>query len=183
MAEYPLWHEGYLSAKKDRVVSNLRLSRAALEVGLDRFIITKPFTGHKWRPLYTDDILGLSDASTRDMSTKVLADVVEALIGAAFVDGGLPKALKCLQVFLPELKWQSLATRRSFLFQRALDVALPATLKPLEDLIGYTFNKKALLVEAMTHASYKGSSSESLERFEFLGDAGRSYFTLDFITS
>lgn len=78
MATYPLWHEGYLSAKKDRVVSNSRLSRAAIEAGLDSFIVTKPFTGHKWRPIYIEDILEVgSDTKKRELSTKVLADVVE----------------------------------------------------------------------------------------------------------
>ncbi len=178
MGEYPLWHEGYLSARKDSLVSNSRLSNAAVEVDLDRFIITRPFTGHKWRPLYTEDLLEISaEVARRDMSTKVLADVVEALIGAAMVDGGIPKALKCLQVFLPELKWQSLATRRAFLFQRAPEVDLPATLQPLEELLGYTFKKKALLVESMTHASYKGGSG-SLERLEFLGDAILDYIVV-----
>lgn len=178
VGEYPLWHEGYLSARKDNLVSNSRLSNAAVEIGLDPFILTRPFTGHKWRPLYTDDLLEISDEARRDMSTKVLADVVEALIGAAMVDGGIPKALKCLQAFLPELEWQSLATRREFLFQRAPDVDLPATLQPLEELIGYAFKKKALLVESMTHASYKGAASGSLERFEFLGDAILDYIVV-----
>lgn len=52
MAIFPLWHQGYLSAKKDRLVSNSRLSRAAIESGLDAYIITKPFSGYKWRPMY-----------------------------------------------------------------------------------------------------------------------------------
>jgi len=82
MAEFPLWHQGYLSAKKDRVVSNARLSRAAVEIGLDRFIITKAFTGRKWRPLFIDDLLQKPQDEKREMSSKVLADVVEALIGA-----------------------------------------------------------------------------------------------------
>jgi dsRNA-specific ribonuclease len=77
MGEYPLWHEGYLSAKKDRVVSNSRLSRAAIEAGLDSFIITQSFKGHKWRPVYIDDMLDPPLDAKRDMSTKVLADVVE----------------------------------------------------------------------------------------------------------
>jgi dsRNA-specific ribonuclease len=78
MATYPLWHEGYLSAKKDRVVSNSRLSRAAIEASLDSFIITKPFTGHKWRPIYIEDILEVGpQTNKRELSTKVLADVVE----------------------------------------------------------------------------------------------------------
>ncbi len=78
MATYPLWHEGYLSAKKDRIVSNSRLSRAAIEAGLDSFIITKAFTGHKWRPIYIEDILEVdSNSDRRELSTKILADVVE----------------------------------------------------------------------------------------------------------
>ncbi len=39
------------------------------------------------------------------MSTKTLADVVESLIGAAFQDGGFPKAIQCLKVFLPDVEW------------------------------------------------------------------------------
>jgi dsRNA-specific ribonuclease len=170
MAEYPLWHEGYLSAKKDRLIANSRLSRAAIETGLDKFIITKAFTGLKWRPLYVDDLLKVVGDPQRDMSTKVLADVVEALIGAAMVDGGITKALACLQVFLPELSWQPLAKRRSFLYQRVPDIELPATLQPVESLIGYQFKKPGLLIEAMTHASYS-TGSGSLEKLEFLGDS------------
>jgi len=94
------------------------------------------------------------------------------------LDGGIPKALACLQLFLPELEWTPLETRRTHLFQRAADLDLPATLQPLEALIGYTFKKKALLVEAMTHASYK-NGSQSLERFEFLGDAVLDYIVVN----
>jgi len=172
MAAYPLWHEGYLSAKKDHLVANSRLSRAAIQVGLDRFIITKAFTGHKWRPKYVDDLLKTSgDTFKREMSTKVLADVVEALVGSAMVDGGIQKALACLQVFLPELDWQPLENRRSFLYQRTPEMALPRTLEPLEHLMGYQFKKKSLLVEALTHASFRNSGSSSFERLEFLGDS------------
>ena len=171
IAEYPLWHEGYLSAKKDRLVSNSRLSRAAIESGLDKFIVTKPFTGLKWQPPFIEDLLNTpSEQQKRSLSSKVLADVVEALVGASMVDGGIPKALRCLQVFLPELSWQSLNTRQEALFQRVPDAELPATLQLLQELIGYTFKKKALLIESMTHAS-STTGSLSLERLEFLGDS------------
>lgn len=104
------------------------------------------------------------------MSSKVLADVVEALVGAAMVNGGFSKALACLQVFLPELQWKPLDMRRGELFQRAGEADLPESLKSLETLIGYQFNKKALLLEAITHASYN-AGLQSYERFEFLGDS------------
>lgn len=172
LAEYPLWHEGYLTAKRDQVISNSRLARAALQVGLDKFIITETFTGRKWRPLYVQDLLDKSNVvSKRDISTKVLADVVEALFGAAKLDGGMPKALACMRIFLPEIDWQSLEDRRATVFDQApADIVLPPLLEPLEELIGYSFKKKVLLVEAMTHASCN-SGTASLERLEFLGDA------------
>jgi len=169
VSKYPLWHEGYLSAQKDRFVANSRLSRAAMETGLDRFIVTKAFTGNKWRPLYVDDLLEQPTDTQRSLSSKVLADVVEALIGAAMVDGGFPKALACLRVFIPELDWQSLEERRFALLQRAPEIELPATLRSCEELIQYEFKKESLLVEAMTHASCN-SGIGSLERLEYLGD-------------
>ncbi|CZS99458.1 related to Dcl-2 dicer RNA helicase/RNAseIII CAF [Rhynchosporium agropyri] len=174
MGEYPLWHEGYLSEMKGRIVSNSNLYTAAIKLGLDRFIITKQFNGHSWRPLYVDELLQQSsdDEKKREMSSKIPADVVESLIGASVLDGGIPKALTCLQTFLPrsDWTWQSLEVRRITLLERTPAVELPATLQPLETLIGHTFRNKGLLIEAMTHASCN-SGSASYERFEFLGDA------------
>ncbi|ESZ96850.1 RNase3 domain-containing protein [Sclerotinia borealis F-4128] len=175
MAEFPRWHEGYLSLMKDRIVSNSRLSRAAVEVGLDEYIITKAFTGLKWRPLYVENYLNITEPKTRQMSSKTLADVVEALIGVCMIDGGIPKALKSLQLFFPELNWLPLETRQISLHQRAPDnLNLPITLQPVEQILAYTFTKKSLLIEAMTHPSYS-IGSQSLERLEFLGDAILDY--------
>lgn len=175
----PDWPEGYLSLFKDRQVANSRLSRAVLESGLEKFILTKPFTGKRWRPLYVDDFLQpeTEDAlvqKKRRESTKTLADVLEALIGAAYQDGGLSKAMVCISVFLDDLHWQDVSTSRDTLFSLARsDVALPPDLEPVEELTGYKFRKTSLLVEAMTHAAFAGDSlsSRSLERLEFLGDA------------
>lgn len=173
LGEFPLWHEGYLSIKKDRMVANSRLARAALSCGLDKFILTKCFTGRKWRPMYLQEVLSSSTvgSETREMSTKVLADVVEALMGAATVEGGAPKALACMRVFLPDINWLSLEERREQIFRRAeVNVKLPLPLEPLEEMVGYNFEKKSLLIEAMTHASYNIGLG-SLERLEFLGDS------------
>ncbi|KAI0016621.1 hypothetical protein F4780DRAFT_669124 [Xylariomycetidae sp. FL0641] len=174
--KYPYEPEGYLSARKDRIVSNSRLCRASVEAGLDRFIITKGFTGLKWRPLYTNKLLEQGDNAPgkRLLSTKTLADVVESLIGAAHEDGGMDRALKCVQLLLPEVDWCSLDTALEKLaLERPLVRQLPPALKPLEDLLGYTFKNKALLQEAATHTSYSGSAgTEScMERLEFIGDA------------
>lgn len=178
MAEYPLWPEGYLSGKKDRLVANSRLSRSAMDLGLAKFIITSNASGHHWRPPYVEDLLASdkSEGAKRELSTKVLADCVEALIGASMLDGGLPSALKCMQIFLPELTWTPLETRRQTLFDLVPTATLPTTHAPLEQLLGYKFNKPGILCEAITHASFSpqnalGTTTHSLERLEFLGDA------------
>ncbi|KAI1388879.1 uncharacterized protein F4822DRAFT_437418 [Hypoxylon trugodes] len=173
-AEHPTYPEGYLDAIKTRIVSNTRLYRAAIETGLDKFIITKSFR-KKWRPLYVDEILTEpGDNYKRKMSTKTLADVVEALIGAAYIDGGMDKALKCVQIFLPEVHWHTYESACAFLFQqRPMSTEVGTLLAPLEELIGYSFRNKNLLVEAATHSSfgYVNSTGSCMERLEFLGDA------------
>ncbi|PGH14756.1 hypothetical protein AJ80_05800 [Polytolypa hystricis UAMH7299] len=174
-ATNPLWHEGLLSTAKDRVVSNARLSRAAIETGLNKFIVSKVFTGIKWRPSYNKDLIEQHDKDVpeRDLSTKTLADVVEALVGAATIDGGKQKATECLRVFLPEVRWLPFAERVNLLYEIApeIDESAPSDmLSDIEKLIGYTFTKKSLLVEAFTHPSSTGTT-RSYQRLEFMGDA------------
>lgn len=50
----------------------------------------------------------------------------------------------------------------------------PAAIEPLETRIGHVFNQRALLEEALTHASLakkRGEPARSNQRLEFLGDA------------
>lgn len=171
----PDWPEGYLSFFRDRLIANSRLSRAAIESGLAKFILTKIFTGLKWRPLYVQYLLKeeTDTPPERRLSTKLLADVVEALIGVCYIDGGVPKAMQCISLFIDNAEWQNVSVGRDRLFELAAEgESLPPILEPLEQLIGYSFNRKSLLVEAMTHASYVvDTGKRSLERLEFLGDA------------
>lgn len=173
MAEHLTWHEGVLSAKKDHIVSNARLALSALKVGLGQFIRTNPFTGSKWRPLYISKLTADQAKGSRNMSTKTLADVVEALIGAAYIDGGANKVLSCLAVFLPEVSWAPSSLQIEKL-QTTYDdsIQYPPHFSRLESLIGYNFNRKSLLVEALTHPSQYGSKTcASYQRLEFLGDS------------
>ncbi|KAJ0328105.1 hypothetical protein COL5a_005309 [Colletotrichum fioriniae] len=178
----PDWPERLLSFKKDAIVANSTLCKAAIKHGLDRFILTKPFTGQKWRPIYVEDVLQHGEEpSTRKISTKTLADIVEALIGASMIDGGLPKALKCMSIFLQQIKWKTLDDCRQALYDVAPpDVELLSTLQPLEQLIGYEFKKKSLLIQSMTHASFSlGNTLGCLERLEFIGDSVLDYIIVN----
>ena len=64
------------------------IEKAMIESYGDKFILTKPFTGSKWRPIYVDTQLGDNLETSRTMSTKIIADVVEALIGAGYGSAG-----------------------------------------------------------------------------------------------
>ncbi|KAF4451396.1 hypothetical protein F53441_5662 [Fusarium austroafricanum] len=179
-SEHPFWPEGLLNHFKDRLVSNRRLHQVCIQKGLSKFILSRRFTGQKWRPLYLDNFLDEEsvDRPERFIGPKNLADVVEALIGGSFQDGGMTKALKCISVFLGDLcNWHKEGLGRDILFGATpSDVELPPTMKPLEELIGYSFRKKSLLIEAVTHGSYATNAQErSYEQLEFLGDAVLDY--------
>lgn len=110
------------------------------------------------------------------MSTKTLADVVEALIGASYLDGGLLKAASCLEIFLPEVKW-STALQASQILYGAYDfqdVQVPVSthVYEVEKVIAHHFNLKSLVIEAITHPSHYGpNTGSSYQRLEFCGDA------------
>ena len=188
MADHQTWHEGYLSRAKDHLVCNGRLAKAAQETALDKYILTRPFTGKKWKPLSNTRIGNSKTVRPRKMSTKTLADVVEALVGVAFLNGGFPKALSCLKIFLPEMSWLPLTERNNMLLRAVYDspqsLTIPSNFMVLETLLGHTFTCKSLLLEAVTHPSHLSiPSTPSYQRLEYLGDALLDYFVTTAIFS
>ncbi|KAF2201943.1 dicer-like protein 2 [Delitschia confertaspora ATCC 74209] len=177
MASRLAWPESLLTARKGHTNSNGFLARATMAAGLERFIITKRFTGLKWKPTYVGDLIPTEQPTESIFqSSKLLADVVESLIGASYIQGGITKALTCIQTLLPLESWMSISNANQILYNAAPSEEV-THISAVEKLIGYTFTKKMLLLEALTHASYNGPTSNcSYERLEFLGDA-----VLDFI--
>ena len=172
----PYHPENLLSMDRERIVNNARLQRTTRELGLDRFLTKHKFSGAQWRA-------GVSSADTVDavsskkrLSAKTLADIVEALIGAASLDGAASgtapeKVIRALQLFLGEVEWRSTEENLARLTIKH-DSSLPVLdlLAPVETLIGYTFTHRSLLSEALTQSSL-GAGATSYERLEFLGDA------------
>lgn len=135
----------------------------------------------KYSPSPNESLIGI-----QSMPDKVIADCVEALIGAYLQGYGLEGALKLVTWFkiLPE----ELATP-SFLFEdtnlcspyvgndadvsekvkyhfRGFDV------KKLENQLGYVFKDKGYLLQALSHASFSQNRvTDCYQRLEFLGDA------------
>lgn len=174
------WSEGFLSKMKDHFISNAHLCKATVASGLDQFIIAEGWKRSKWKPSsFIDKVLSNPLEAQRMMSTKTLADVIESLIGASYLNGGFPKALACINVFLPspKMQWRSLEDCHKILFDDAPShYVLPPDLKQLEKALGYTFRKKAILLQALTHSSYGiRDSVGSLDRLEFIGDAVLDY--------
>lgn len=183
MDEHPSWHEGILTAQKAKMISNTTLAKAAQDLGLAKWIITDAFTGLKWSPRYITPEDGRKDelpALEKRLPTKVLADVIEALIGAAYVEGGYEKALKCISTLGLGVGCKPLRARIDSLAAHA--TSSPAVnvphLQDLEKLIGYKFKHQALLIEAITHPSCE-SVFPSYQRMEFLGDALLDMVVLD----
>jgi dsRNA-specific ribonuclease len=172
-ASHRNWHEGYLSEAKDVIVANNRLAQIAIQSKLDRYILSTPFRPRKWTPAYIESLSGSKSFPKRLLSTKVLADVVEALIGAAYVDGGLQRAAECVQVFLPEVNNQNIQKilRNGDLLNNSGKYQQD-NFTILQRLLDRQFNSLDVLVEAITHPSLTFDlSTVSYQRLEFLGDA------------
>ena len=192
MADHPFWHEGYLTARKDHVVANVALARAAIEKGLPQWIIRDRFIPTKWLPLLhakdgvpEDEELEGEEGKKEekkeeekkvDLSTKTIADVVEALIGASYVHGGFELGLECIKLFGLGMEWQPLKESVEKIFTKVEvlhDGELPMDMiSSVEKMLEYEFTNKTLVVEALTHPSYNlGVRTRPYDRLEFLGDA------------
>ena len=162
----PDWHEGFLTLKMSQLVCNTTLARAAVSTGLASYIITEDMSHRDWTvPVFPP---ASHAREHRYVSPKLLADVVEALVGAAWVDSGIESARECISTFLPvipsrQADFSNVVVPDGIEFGNAADV---------ECLVGYTFNRPILLLEALTHPSCGGHSrTDSYQRLEFLGDA------------
>lgn len=224
-AQYPLWHEGYLTRRKDHAINNNRLAKEAIRLGLEKWIIRDQFVPRKWRPRYVDESMlrktrkqikeeeeerkaaeeldaeaaevdmdaneketkspTRKQRKTRHLSTKMLADVVEALIGAAYEHGGFDLGIEAIKLFgLGIETWDTISNCVGKALSRAEHVnGLPPQLSLVEEILGYKFERPILLVEALTHSSYAGDivNTVSYERLEFLGDAVLDMIVTDFL--
>jgi endoribonuclease Dicer len=94
------------------------------------------------------------DGGHRWMCSKTISDAVEALIGAHLVGGGAIAALEFMKWMNMEVEFErdlaEAAFQRAFVYPSVLR---NTNLNGLESLLGYNFQNKALLVEAITHAS------------------------------
>ncbi|KAG0373178.1 Dicer-like protein 1 [Mortierella sp. AD032] len=122
----------------------------------------------------------------QQISKKTMADLVESTLGAAYLSQGFDLGLKVAAALLKPLDgiqtWNDFAKA----FSQASDAnnndeawpkrpykedPLLGDLDTVEASIGYRFNNRRLLVEALTHATANDAQTPCYQRLEFLGDS------------
>ncbi|GKZ36051.1 Dicer-like protein 2 [Aspergillus brasiliensis] len=168
-----LWHEGLLSSLSQRSLSDAGLAHAIYQSELGKFLISKHFNGKKWAPPLVSRIEPVSsEARHRHIGAATLADMTKAVVGAAFIDGGMDQAATCASVMFPKLKsWNTSSLHDGTYFKtRPANAVAPTAIVDMEELLGYTFTDKSLAVESMTHPSCTGLfQTASYKRLSFLG--------------
>ncbi|EXC13651.1 Endoribonuclease Dicer-1-like protein [Morus notabilis] len=119
-----------------------------------------------------DGELESDSSSYRVLSSKTLADVVEALIGVYYVEGGKKAANHLMKWIGIEVEFdpdEIECTRRP---SNVPDSVLRSVdFGALEGALNIRFEDRVLLVEAITHASRPSSGVSCYQRLEFVGDA------------
>ncbi|KIJ70179.1 hypothetical protein HYDPIDRAFT_78543 [Hydnomerulius pinastri MD-312] len=115
------------------------------------------------------------DNVTQWLGDKTIADVAEAIIGAAYLSGGRDNALqaaKALQVPIPHAQqWRDFQRKALAPPSNVTAPLRQGTTEAVEAIVGHKFRHPHLLAQALTHASIEGHDATCYERLEFLGDA------------
>ncbi|KAG0095710.1 hypothetical protein BGZ93_005546 [Podila epicladia] len=180
----PTKNEGVLHMHRITIISNTALLFHCLRLELFRHITSSPFHRKNWRPVqFLVDAVPWDREHHHMLSNKTLADIVEALLGAAFRSGGTEvafNAAKALGIPFDEFEaWTDFYRVHSeVMLNMAEDTKITrhnefgSQIKKLEARIGYTFQHPHLAHQAMTHASSSAlKHGLCYERLEFLGDA------------
>lgn len=196
--QHPYGQEGLLSTKRSEIVCNQSLSELALKNDLDRYLAISTFTLQRFHlPGVPSSSPSPSSSSSpspspswlREVADNVLADCVEALIGACFVIGQTPAALHFMRWLGFDLRGLGLlahwgaspdglsnTTGQQDHITSGRASFSSEVFEKMEAVLGYSFRNRVLLQEAVTHMSYTMATTRSYQRLEFLGDA-----VLDFL--
>lgn len=110
--------------------------------------------------------------SYRVLSSKTMADVVEALIGVYYVEGGKNAANHFMKWIGVEVDFNFKETECSIRSCSIPENVLRSVdFDALQGALNISFNDKGLLIEAITHASRPSSGVSCYQRLEFVGDA------------
>ncbi|KAJ4958671.1 hypothetical protein NE237_025782 [Protea cynaroides] len=204
--------EGELTRRRSNIVNNSHLYKLATRSNLQVYIRDQPFEPCQFfafgRPCPricdkdTESIIhcqknnGREAAHGEDASDvkcsrchhwlhkKTIADVVEALIGAFLVDSGFKAAIAFLKWIGIEVDIEdSQVSKICTASYGYMSLADSVDIASLENLLGYQFLHKGLLVQAFVHPSFNHPSGGCYQRLEFLGDAVLDYLITCYLYS
>ncbi|CAN0863618.1 Endoribonuclease Dicer homolog 3a [Linum grandiflorum] len=196
--KHPDQHEGLLSGSRSNVVCNSTLHRMGIERKIQEYVRDSAFDPRRWvapgqqslRPVpckcgidtlqvpldakfQSEDPkikVGIScDLGHRWMGSKTVSDCVEAIIGAYYVAGGLVAALHVMKWIGIDLELDPSSALQAITSSPSRTyIPSDNDVTGLESALGYTFNSKFLLLEAMTHPSMREQGEKYC--YQALGD-------------
>ncbi|KAJ7179907.1 hypothetical protein C8R43DRAFT_1084028 [Mycena crocata] len=176
--------EGALHFARQRIISNDTLFRSFESAGLASYVQSKPFSAKTWQPpnfRTSEEDQQKADANRQRkeneqrLGDKVVADVAEGILGAAYLSGGSDTALmaaKAMCIPFPNVeKWSDFG-RKLLLPPPTISAKLKTGAIPaVESIMKHKFKHPHLLAQALTHSSVSAYERVSYERLEFIGDA------------
>ncbi|KAJ3490320.1 hypothetical protein NLI96_g1540 [Meripilus lineatus] len=194
----PEKREGGLHSVRQQIISNRALHNGVVNTGLPAYIQGKPLIVKIWQPVtqsanqkessemmktQNDTEAGeekrgkrkrqQDDQSIQWLGDKTVADVVEALIGAAYLSNGIDLALRTTQKLKVPIsgmeEWSRSSNTSSVPHGRTVDLS-PSVVAEVERVVSHPL-KPAILAQALTHTSMQASQLVPYDRLEFLGDA------------
>ena len=176
--KFPFRHEGQLDAVRRCCVSNRTLLTRAQAIGLERFMSPEIQSMRVWPYTVPENrdsaqVEGGGRLVERSFPRRSLQECMESTLGAAFLSGGIPTALRAGVAlglsFGGPVPWP---LRYGWHIKH---VKVSPLFAPLMERLGYEFKCGDLLIEAVSHPSFQYTSLPSYQRLEFLGDGKRAY--------
>ncbi|KAF9452469.1 ribonuclease III [Macrolepiota fuliginosa MF-IS2] len=119
-------------------------------------------------------------APSSPIANKTVADVVEAIMGAAYISDGRDAALRAAKAlmipFFEVEEWSDFDRKVRMPYPNASDSLEPSVIRSIEDIICHTFRRPHLLALALAHSTFNNMEMKNHQRLEFIGDA-----VLDFL--
>ncbi|MBW0463309.1 hypothetical protein O181_003024 [Austropuccinia psidii MF-1] len=176
--------EGTLSALRSKTTDNIFLRRKLFDSQIAIYILSNTFrTGDAFSPMHIDDGSFSEDGQFQiKLARKVLSDVAEALLGAAYVSGGVLDGLKVgtyLGLYFGGFEaWENRISDLPLLESNGELIQSEGWIH-LQETIGYSFRNLKFLSRALTHRSMVTKYEDCYERQEWIGDALLDLWTID----
>ncbi|KAI6784800.1 Dicer-like protein-like protein [Emericellopsis cladophorae] len=178
------------------LIANQNLFNRAVDRGLPEYVRAKGYNRRVWYPdlpLAKGKVLAHESEQRQQLSQKTIADVCEAIIGAAYLAGSrtsMDLAVKAVRKMVKSgkhpmksfQKYYSHYQTPSWLQNERVTEAQKLAVQTVKSHIGYEFTSPALLQSAFTHTSYTYEKAiPDYQRLEFLGDALLDMVIVDYL--